>query len=137
MQTLISEPRLAGAFALETLCTVSELEPEETSPVLLPPRAESTSSIRAGRAHCAGESGSSSPRALLCPWAQTPRALEAIEGRHSSVHPGPLLRGYREPDTILDAFLLDNLMWGRGATATILSIFQLLQLNSEIRNVSG
>lgn len=98
---------------------MSELEPEETSPVLISPPAESTSSIHAGRAHCVGERGSSSPRAMLCPWAQTPGAREAIKGRHSSEHPGPLLRSYSEPGTILDAFLLDDLMWGRGATATI------------------
>lgn len=54
---------------------------------------------------------------------ETPVVLEAIEHRHSSVCPGPLLRSYGESDTTPDAFLLDDLVQGRGATNTILLRF--------------
>lgn len=54
---------------------------------------------------------------------ETPVVLEAIEHRHSSVCPGPLLRSYGESDTTPDAFLLDDLVQGRGATNTIMLRF--------------
>lgn len=117
---LSQNPGLRGAFTLETLnAPCLSWSQKRNKPCAHFSTAESISSIHVGRAHCVGASGSSSPRAMLCPWAQIPRALEAITGRYSSVHPGPMLRSYSESGTILDTFLLDDLIGRKGATTTI------------------